>query len=70
MKELEGHVWEATVPREQVAALEANGKVISKQMAGGNTRLRLLSENGKPAEPFAPVTATLEDFYFTVVNQV
>jgi ABC-type multidrug transport system ATPase subunit len=70
LQELEGHVWEATVPREQVAALEANGKVISKQMAGGNTRLRLLSENGKPAEPFAPVTATLEDFYFTVVNQV
>src|SRR6185436_11669094 len=69
LKELEGHVWEATVPRQQVASLEANGKVISKQMAGGNTRLRLLSENGKPAEPFAPVTATLEDFYFTVVNQ-
>ena len=70
LKELEGHVWEATVSREQVASLESNVKVISKQMAGGNTRLRLLSENGKPAEPFAPVTATLEDFYFTVVNQV
>src|ERR1041385_3060711 len=27
---LEGRIWEATVPREQVAALEANGKLISK----------------------------------------
>lgn len=69
LKELEGRIWEATMPREQIAGLEANGKVISKQMAGGNTRVRMLSENGRPAEPFTPVTATLEDFYFTVVNQ-
>jgi ABC-type multidrug transport system ATPase subunit len=65
---LQGRVWEATVPREQAAELRANGKVISTQMAGGKTRVRMLSENGKPAEPFVPVTATLEDHYFTVVN--
>lgn len=69
LKQLDGHVWEATVPREHVAHLEEVGKVISKQMAGGNTRVRILSENGKPAAAFAPVPATLEDFYFTVVNQ-
>ena len=70
LKKLEGRVWEATVPREKVAGLEANGKVVSRQMAAGNTRVRMLSENGKPGEPFTTVTATLEDFYFTVVNQV
>jgi ABC-type multidrug transport system ATPase subunit len=69
LRQLDGHVWEATVPREHVAHLEEVGKVISKQMAGGNTRVRILSENGKPAAAFAPVPATLEDFYFTVVNQ-
>ena len=69
LKQLEGRLWEATVPREQVAALEANGKIISKQMAGENTRVRILSEDGKPAEPFTAVVATLEDFYFTVGNQ-
>jgi ABC-type multidrug transport system ATPase subunit len=69
LRELDGRVWEAIVPREQVISLEANGKLISKQMAAGNTRVRMLSENGKPAEPFTAVTATLEDFYFTVVNQ-
>jgi ABC-type multidrug transport system ATPase subunit len=68
LKDLEGRVWEATMPREQVAALEAKGKVISKQMAGGNTRVRMLSENGKPAETFTAATATLEDYYFTAVN--
>jgi len=70
LNELEGRIWEATVPREQVGGLEANGKVISKQMAGGNIRVRMISENGRPAEPFVAVTATLEDFYFTTVNQV
>ena len=68
LKELEGRIWEATIPREQVAGLKANGKVISTQMAGGNSRVRVLSDNGRPAEAFTSVTATLEDFYFTVVN--
>jgi len=67
---LEGRIWEATLPREQVDGLKASGKVISKQMAGGHARVRMLSENGKPAEPFVPVTPTLEDHYFIVVNQV
>ena len=67
---LEGRIWEATLPREQAAGLRASGKVISTQMAGGRTRVRMLSENGKPTEPFIAVTATLEDHYFIVVNQV
>lgn len=67
---LEGRIWEATLPREHVADLKATGKIISKQMAGGRTRVRMLSENGKPAEPFVAATPTLEDHYFIVVNQV
>jgi len=70
LAKLEGHIWEASLPREQVPALKATGKIISSQMAGGATRVRMLSENGKPAEPFEPVPATLEDHYFIVVNQV
>jgi ABC-2 type transport system ATP-binding protein len=70
LAELEGRIWEATLPREQVAGLTAAGKVISTQMAGARTRVRLLSKNGKPAEPFVAVTATLEDHYFIVVNQI
>lgn len=67
---LEGRIWEATLPREKVAGLKGSSKVISTQMAGGRTRVRMLSENGKPAEPFVPVAATLEDHYFIAVNQI
>src|SRR5215204_4370553 len=70
LAELDGRIWEATLPREQVAALNASGQVISKQIAGERSRVRMLSENGKPADSFVPVTATLEDHYFIVVNQI
>jgi len=70
LAELDGRIWEATLPRERVADVKASGKVISTQMAGGRTRVRMLSNNGKPAEPFVSVNATLEDHYFIVVNQV
>ena len=69
LHQLEGRAWAATLPAWQVVALEAKGRVISKQMAAGHTRVRVFSENGRPADPFVPVTATLEDYYFTVVNQ-
>ena len=64
---LDGRVWEATVPREQLDGLEVKGRVISKQLAGANTRVRMLADKAKPAEPFVAATATLEDYYFTVV---
>ena len=70
LAKLEGRIWEATLPREQLADLKAGGKVISKQMAGGRTRIRMLSENGRPPEPFVAATPTLEDHYFIVVNQI
>lgn len=69
LAELEGRIWEANVPREQVAGLRANGRLISRQTTGAKTRVRMFTENGKPAEPFTAVSATLEDCYFTVVNQ-
>lgn len=66
---LEGRIWEATLPRERVEELKANNKVISTQVIGGRKRVRMLSQNGEPAESFVPVAATLEDHYFIVVNQ-
>ena len=38
--QLKDSVWEATVPREQVAAFKSRHQVISSQMFGGNARLR------------------------------
>lgn len=70
LAELDGRIWEATLPRERVEDVKASGKVISTQMAGPRTRVRMLSKNGKPAEPFVVATPTLEDHYFITVNQV
>jgi ABC-type multidrug transport system ATPase subunit len=69
LAELEGRVWEATVPREQLNAIKASVKVMSTQLAGSNARVRVISDNGKPAGPFVVATATLEDYYFKAVNR-
>lgn len=65
---LKGSVWEATVPREQVAALKSRFQVISSQMFEGLARLRVISK-GAPSEEFTPASPALEDYYFDLVSQ-
>ena len=66
---LKGTVWEAIVPREQVAALKSHLRVISSQMFDGAVRVRVIAKDGRPAEEFAQATPVLEDYYFDLVNQ-
>jgi ABC-2 type transport system ATP-binding protein len=68
VSELEGSVWEASVPREKVADVKARCRVLSSQMVGGLVRLRVISKNGRPGEEFTPAAAVLEDYYFNLVN--
>src|SRR5437867_396975 len=42
--QLSDSVWEASVPREQVAALKSRYRVISTQMLGGLAQLRVISK--------------------------
>ena len=67
--QLKDSVWEATVPREQVAAFKSRHSVISSQMVGGQARLRVISKRSRPSEEFTPATPVLEDYYFKLVNQ-
>ena len=67
--QLKDSVWEATVPREQVAALKSRYQVISSQMLGGQARVRVISKGVRPSEEFKPATPVLEDYYFDLVNQ-
>jgi ABC-type multidrug transport system ATPase subunit len=67
--QLKDSVWEASVPREQVAALKSRHQVISSQMFGGNARLRVISKGERPSEEFTSATPVLEDYYFDLVNQ-
>jgi ABC-2 type transport system ATP-binding protein len=63
-------IWETVVPREKVAALKSSLKVISTQLFEGQMRVRVVSSNGRPSDEFSPVMPTLEDCYFSVINQV
>jgi ABC-type multidrug transport system ATPase subunit len=67
--QLKDSVWEASVPRERVAALKSRCQVISSQMFDGMVRLRVISKGERPGEEFTPATAALEDYYFDVVRQ-
>ena len=67
--QLKDSVWEATVPREQVASLKSHHQVISSQMLGGMARLRVISKGERPSEEFSPAAPALEDYYFELVNQ-
>lgn len=69
IEQLKDSVWEAAVPREQVAALKARHHVISSQMFGGRARLRVISNGVRPSEEFTPATPVLEDYYFDLVNR-
>jgi len=67
--QLKDSVWEATVPREQVAALKSRYQVISSQMFGGQARLRVIAKGVRPSEEFTPAAPVLEDYYFDLVNR-
>ena len=67
--QLKDSVWEATVPREQLATLKAQHQLISSQMFGGHVRVRVISKGLRPSEEFTPATPVLEDYYFDLVNQ-
>jgi ABC-2 type transport system ATP-binding protein len=66
---LDGSIWEASVPHERVAALKTGCRVLSSQMMGGLVRLRVISRNGRPSEEFSPSSAVLDDYYFDLVNR-
>jgi ABC-2 type transport system ATP-binding protein len=67
--QLADSVWEATVPRESVAALKSRFRIISSQMFDGRTRLKVISKGVRPSAEFVAATPTLEDYYFHLVSQ-
>jgi ABC-2 type transport system ATP-binding protein len=67
--ELTGSVWEASVSREKVSALQSRCQILSSQMYDGLVRLRVIARGERPSEEFTPATPALEDYYFDLVNQ-
>jgi ABC-type multidrug transport system ATPase subunit len=69
VEQLEGSVWEASVPRESVAAFKSRHQIISAQAFEGKTRLRVLAKGGAPCAEFLPAAPSLEDYYFSIVSR-
>ncbi|WP_164020414.1 ABC transporter ATP-binding protein [Pyxidicoccus trucidator] len=64
--ELAGRVWRKTVEKQEVAGHRASLSVLSTQLSGGKTVLRVLSD-GPPGAGFEPVPPDLEDVYFSAL---
>ena len=68
MAELDGKVWERTVDREDLPALEAEHRVISTRLQGGRTVVHVFSD-ADPGPGFTSVDADLKDVYFTTLDR-
>ena len=69
VEELNGSVWEGTVPREQLATFKSEFNVISSRMFDGQARVRVIAKDQRPSEEFSQATPILEDYYFDLVNR-
>ncbi|MFP2924267.1 ABC transporter ATP-binding protein [Pyxidicoccus sp. 3LG] len=65
--ELAGRVWRKKVEKHEVARHRASMTVLSTQLSGGKTVVRVLSD-GAPGEGFEQVPPDLEDVYFSSLS--
>ena len=63
---LDGQVWTASVPKQEVDACRARHRVLSSKLVGGRTFVRVLAD-GRP-EGFEPAEPELEDVYFAALT--
>lgn len=64
---MKGQVWSKTVTKAERPAHERGRHVISAQLSGGKTRLRVLSGTD-PGDGFEPTEANLSDVYFSTLK--
>ncbi len=69
VQSLEGHIWKTTTTREGVEALQNSHNVISSSFNDANDLDVRVYSDSKPGDDFEPVPATLEDVYFTTLNE-
>ena len=67
VRELDGKVWGKTIAKADLAALRERYTVISERLTMGRVRVHVLSDDN-PGEGFEPVTADLEDVYFSTIR--
>ena len=65
---LEGKIWRRAIDREELPRYERDIDVISTHLRAGRTVVHVLAEDA-PGEGFEPVEASLEDVYFSTLNE-
>ena len=69
VKSLSGNIWKISASREHIDALQEEYNVISSSFNDTNDLDVRVYSKTSPGEGFESVTATLEDVYFTTLNQ-
>jgi ABC-type multidrug transport system ATPase subunit len=64
---MEGRVWERLVPKDELAAIERDYKVLSTKLLAGKTVVRVYGET-QPSSAFHAVEPELHDVYFSVMG--
>jgi ABC-2 type transport system ATP-binding protein len=67
IEELRGRIWQRTVSREELPALETQLPVISTKMRAGRTIVHVHADTS-PGEAFEAVEPDVEDVYFSVMT--
>jgi len=64
---LAGRIWRKVIPKADLERYQQTHVVILKRLVGGQTMIHVLSD-ANPGDGFEPVTAGLEDLYFTTLT--
>jgi ABC-type multidrug transport system ATPase subunit len=64
LETLAGRIWEKSVAKSDLPALEAAHRIISTKLVAGRPVVHVLSD-AAPGDGFAPAQTTLEDVFFT-----
>ncbi len=66
--QVQGRVWQKSIDKQQLSALQDSCNVISTRLLGGQTLIRIVADT-PPSDGFCAVSATLEDAYFYHLSQ-
>ena len=67
VEELNGRIWKRSIQKSEIPQYEQNYRVISSKLIAGRPLIHILSSD-PPGDGFEPVTADLEDVFFTRIS--
>src|SRR5689334_8282716 len=69
VKQLNGRIWQKSIPKSEVKACEQRYRVISSKLIGGQPLMHVYAEQN-PEDGFQPVQPDLEDVFFTRISGI